>query len=453
MDGQAAEKAGFAQVFPEYENPFIGPDAPDRRMIQRCIHCGFCTTTCPTFSLLGNEMDSPRGRIYLMRLVADGEMAPNETVMKHLDRCLDCRACETSCPSGVPYGSLIEAARASLEKVRERPLSARMLRRILFRWLLPSRTLLNLAAAAARLYQTTILGRLVRGMRLLPKKLAALEPMMPAAPPLSAMRSLPPEVAPVGEERHRVAFFGGCVQSALFGDVNRAAVRALAANGARVVFPAAQTCCGALQAHAGDRETARILARENIDAIRAEEFDAIILAVSGCGAMLHEYQDLLADDPLYASRAKAFSDKAMDITAFLSRIGVREASHPVPQQVAYHHPCHLFHALKVRREPLDVLSAIRNVDAVPLRESDWCCGSAGSYNLTQTEISMRLLDRKMGHVKDSGAPVVCTGNPGCQIQIAFGARERNMDLRVVHPVVLLDEAYQAEGVYRNASLP
>ncbi len=447
------EKVDFAKAFPEYENPFVGPTAPDRRMIQRCIHCGFCTTSCPTFTLLGNEMDSPRGRIYLMRMVADGEMAPNESVIKHLDRCLDCRACETSCPSGVPYGSLIEAAREGLEKVRNRPLAVRMLRRFLFRGLLPNRALLNLAGAATRLYQTTPLRALVRRLGLLPRKLAALEPMMPEAPPLSSMQALPPEVAPLGAEKHRVAFFGGCIQSTFFGDVNRAAVRVLAANGVRVVFPAAQTCCGALQAHAGDRETARALARENLDAIDAGGFDAVVLAVSGCGAMLHEYQELLAGDPQYALRARAFSEKAVDVTVFLSRIGVREAAHPAPQKVAYHHPCHLFHALKVRREPLDVLSAIKNLDTVPLQESDWCCGSAGSYNLTQTEISMRLLDRKMGHVRDAGAPVVCTGNPGCQIQIAFGARERGMDLRVAHPVVLLDEAYRAEGFYQNAPLP
>ncbi|MYA95923.1 MAG: (Fe-S)-binding protein, partial [Nitrospinae bacterium] len=239
----------------------------------------------------------------------------------------------------------------------------------------------------------------------------------------------------------------------LFGDVNRAAVRALAANGARVAFPAAQTCCGALQAHAGDREAARILARENIDAIDAGGFDAVILAGAGCAAMLHEYKDLLAGDPLYAGRAAAFSEKAMDVTVFLSRIGVRPAHHPSPKKIAYHHPCHLYHALRVRSEPLEVLAAIRNLEIAPLEESEWCCGSAGSYNLTHTEISMGLLDRKMGHVKDSGASVVCTGNPGCQIQIAFGARERGMDLRVAHPLILLDEAYEADGVYRGAALP
>ena len=447
------QKAGNVQVFPEYENPFAGPGAPDRRMIQRCIHCGSCVTSCPTFTLLGSEMDSPRGRIYIMRMVADGEMAPDESVMKHLDRCLDCRACETACPSGVPYGSLIEAAREGLEKIRKRSFPVRILRRFLFRWLLPSRTLLNLAGMATRLYQATFLKNVVRGLRLLPKKLAELEPLMPEAPSVSSMRALPRVVAPIGDEKHRVAFFGGCIQSILFGDVNRAAVRALAANGVRVVFPASQTCCGALQAHAGDREAARILARKNLDAIDAEEFDAVVLAGAGCGATLHEYRDLLAADPVYASRAAAFSEKAMDVTVFLSRIGLREANHPEPQKIAYHHPCHLFHALKVRKEPLDVLSAIRNLEIAPLEESDWCCGSAGSYNLTQTEISMQLLDRKMGHVKDSGAPVVCTGNPGCQIQIAFGARKRDMDLRVVHPVVLLDEAYEAEGVYQGAVLP
>ncbi len=434
-------------------NPFLGPLGPDRDMIQRCIHCGLCTTSCPTFALLGNEMDSPRGRIYLMRMVADGEMEANATVVKHLDRCLDCRACETACPSGVPYGSLIEAAREGLERVRGRPLGERALRRFLFRWLLPSRLLLGAAGALTRLYQRTFLGPLARGLGLLPKELARLEPLMPEAPPLAAMLPLPSEVPPIGEERFRVAFFGGCIQSALFGEVNRAAVRALAANGARVIFPATQTCCGALQAHAGDRGTARLLARRNLEAIDPSAYDAIVLAVSGCGAMLHEYGDLLAGEPAYAARARAFSRKAVDVTAFLARAGLRRARHPAPQRVAYHHPCHLYHALKVRGEPLKVLAAIENLEAVPLQESDWCCGSAGSYNLTQTELSMRLLDRKMGHVRAAGAPVVCTGNPGCQIQIAFGARERGMDLRVVHPVVLLDEAYRAAGIYEGASVP
>ncbi|MFP6867886.1 MAG: heterodisulfide reductase-related iron-sulfur binding cluster [Nitrospinota bacterium] len=434
-------------------NPFLGPDGVDREIIQRCIHCGFCMTSCPTFAVLGNEMDSPRGRIYLMRLVVDGEMEATGEVIQHLDRCLDCRACETACPSGVSYGKLIETARAGLEKVRGRPLGERALRRILFRWLLPNRPLLVLAAAITRLYQKTMLGSIVRGLGLIPARLARLEPMMPEAPEVSAMMPLPPEVPAAGEEKYRVAFFGGCLQSALFGEVNRAAVRTLAVNGVRVVFPREQTCCGALQAHAGDRETARILARRNLDAIDAAEYDAIVLAVSGCGAMLHDYADLLADDPAYAGRARRFSEKAVDVTVFLSRIGVRKAPHPEPRRVAYHHPCHLYHALKVREEPLDVLRAMENIEIAPLRESDWCCGSAGSYNLTQTDISMKLLDRKMDHVRDAGAPVLCTGNPGCQIQIGFGARERGMDLRVVHPLILLDEAYRAEGIYEGAALP
>lgn len=435
------------------QNPFEGPTGPDRDIIQRCIHCGFCTTSCPTFALLGNEMDSPRGRIYLMRLVADGEMPATETVVRHLDRCLDCRACETACPSGVEYGKLIGSARASLEPLRRRALGTRLLRRFLFRWLLPSRTLLYAAAAGMRLYQKTALGKVLRGAGLIPGALARLEPMMPEAPGLKAMASLPEEVAPLGGERYRVAFFGGCIQSALFGEVNRAAVRVLAANGARVIAPHRQTCCGALQAHAGDIGSARALARRNLRAINPKEYDAIILAVSGCGAMLHEYGEMFEEDPALGERARAFAEKAMDVTVFLSRIGMRPARYPEPRKVAYHHPCHLYHALKVRREPLSVLDAIENVEVVPLKEGDWCCGSAGSYNLTQTELSMRLLDRKMENVREAGAPVLCTGNPGCQIQIAFGARERGWDLRVAHPIVLLDEAYRAEGVYKGAELP
>ncbi|MDA1000132.1 MAG: heterodisulfide reductase-related iron-sulfur binding cluster [bacterium] len=434
-------------------NPFHGPEGLDRDRIQTCIHCGLCTTSCPTFALLGNEMDSPRGRIYLMRSVYDGEIEASPTVIKHLDRCLDCRACETACPSGVKYGSLIEAARECLEKVRRRGPGERLVRWFLFRWLLPKRWMLLAAGFFGRLYQKTLLGPLARGLGLVPEKLRRLEPMMPEVPPLEAMRPLPAEVAAIGEEKYRVAFFGGCLQSLLFGDVNRAAVRTLAANGARVVFPRGQTCCGALQAHAGDRDTARRLARENLEAFNPAEYDAIVLAVSGCGAMLHEYGELLAGDPHLADRARRFSEKAMDVSVFLAQAGIRPTHHPEPQRVAYHHPCHLVHAMKVREQPLKVLDAIVNVESVPLKESDWCCGSAGSYNLTQTEISMQLLDRKMGHIAAAGAPVLCTGNPGCQIQIEFGARARGMSLRVVHPVVLLDEAYRAEGVYQGAALP
>ncbi len=208
--------------------------------------------------------------------------------MKHLDRCLDCRACETACPSSVPYGSLIEAAREGLEKIRKRSLPVRIFRRFLFRWLLPNRTLLRLAGVATRLYQATLLKSVVKALGLLPRKLAEIEPMMPEPPSISSMRPLPYEVAPIGDEKHCVAFFGGCIQYILCGDVNRAALRALAVNGVRVVFPAAQTCCGALQSHAGDREAARILARKNLDAINAAGYDTVVLAGAGCGAMLHE---------------------------------------------------------------------------------------------------------------------------------------------------------------------
>ena len=430
------------------ENPFLGDFGPDGEIIQKCIHCGFCTTSCPTFSMLGNEMDSPRGRIYLIKMVKNGEIKINDTVIKHLDRCLDCRACETACPSGVEYSSLIESVREGLEKVRHRSLVSRLFRRFLFRCLLPNRLLLQFFCILTWVYQNTFVKYFVMNLSLLPKKIRELEPMMPQVPRISSMVSQPIETKENKITRYKVAFFSGCIQSVLFNEVNHAATRVLEANGVHVVFPPSQTCCGALQAHAGDRETARILAEENVVAFdNIQEFDAIVLAVAGCGAMLRDYGNLLSKDETIYQGALSFGEKIMDVMDFLSKIPLKKARLPNQQKITYHHPCHLYHSLKVRSQPIDVLDSIENIEMGILPESDWCCGSAGSYNLTHTDLSMRLLERKMENISSTDAKIVCTGNPGCQIQIDYGSRKDDLGLRVVHPIILLDEAYKFSGIY------
>src|SRR3989441_9294843 len=412
--------------------------------VNQCVHCGLCLASCPTFSELGTEMDSPRGRIFLVKSLAEGRMSLSDSTVRHLSLCLDCRACETVCPAGVPYGQLIEAAKAEIERQRPGGPVRRIFRWLNFGLLLGHPRLLALAASGARLYQASGLQRLARRsglIRRLPGTLPAWDALLPTVPS-KAERAAPPRLTPAeGPRRARVALLTGCVKSVVFGAHNRATARVLARNGCDVVVPDGQGCCGALNAHGGDHARALALARRTIDAFEAARAEAVIVNTSGCGAHMKAYGRLLGADPAYAARAKRFVASVQDLAEFLAREPLRGPLSPVPLTCTYHDPCHVVHGQKIKSEPRQLLAQIPELRVVELTESDWCCGSAGIYNLTQPEMATRLLHRKVSHVLATGAEAVVTPNPGCILQIQAGLDAHTAAVRVMHLVEVLDRAY------------
>jgi glycolate oxidase iron-sulfur subunit len=411
--------------------------------VNQCVHCGLCLASCPTFSELGTEMDSPRGRIFLIKALAEGRIGLSGSTVEHLSLCLDCRACETVCPAGVPYGSLIEAAKAEIERQRPGSPARRAFRWLNFGLLLGHPRMLRLAAAGLRLYQASGLQTLVRRsglVRWLPGTLPAWEALLPTLPPARDRAPLPPLTPAHGERRGRVAMLTGCVQSIVFGAHNRATARVLARNGWEVAAPD-QGCCGALNAHGGDHARAVEMAKRTIETFERAGAEAVIVNVSGCGAHMKAYGALLAADAAWAERARRFAASVRDVSEFLARAPLRGPLAPVPLTVTYHDPCHVVHGQKIRTAPRELLAQVPGLRVVPLPESDWCCGSAGLYNLTQPEMAARLLRRKVGHVQSTGAQAVVTANPGCIMQIEQGLRAAGSPVRVLHLVEVLDRAY------------
>lgn len=401
--------------------------------INACVHCGFCLQACPTYLTLEDENESPRGRIFLMRSLLEGTVTPyDESVHAHIDRCLGCRACEPACPSGVPYGHLLEATRATLREARRPPFVARL---ILFVFAHP--ILLKVAMFGSRLLAATPI----------PTVLSRLDGRMGFGMAMLATAGSPlerdPYHAPNTGERGATALLLGCVMEGLFTDTNRATGRVLRRNGYRTVEAAGQGCCGALHAHAGDLESARKLARRNIAAF--EQSDAAFIAVNaaGCGAMMKEYGHLLKDDFEWSERAAVLSTRVRDVSELLAAAGPASGG-PLPLRVTYDAPCHLIHAQGVVNEPFAVLAAIPGLDLVPLRESENCCGSAGIYNLIEPETSDAVLAPKLANIADTGAPFVATGNPGCLMQIGAGLLRSGSKARAIHPVDLLDASYATD---------
>jgi glycolate oxidase iron-sulfur subunit len=417
-------------------------DAPRREDLDRCVHCGLCLNACPTYRELGVEMDSPRGRIYQMVQVANG--APiTESYQAHIDLCLACRGCETACPSGVKYGRLIEAARADIEQRTARPLMARIARKLVFDYLLPSRTLLRFAGAGLWIYQRCGIQHLVRASGILKGHLGDVESLAPSVETPSFFRYMGRVFPALGERKYRVVLLSGCIANICFARLNEATVRVLQANGCEVTIHGGQTCCGALHVHAGLRDRARILARKNVDALAEAGYDAILTNAGGCGSTLKEYDELLEHDPAYAVRARQFVGLMKDVNEFLAAIGLNPRMGEVREVVTYQDSCHLAHGQRVRSAPRELLKQVPGLTLKEMPMSDLCCGSAGIYNVVHTEMALALLEKKMRSVNSTGAARIVTANPGCMLQLRAGVERYGHGQRVSHVVEVLDEAYRA----------
>ena len=426
----------------EQHSHFTTSDRPTWDLYSTCIHCGLCLEQCPTYRVLGLEADSPRGRIYQILQVDNGNLSIADSFVTHIDRCLGCLACQTACPSGVNYGHIVERARAEIEQNYRRPLLARVARRYAYKKLLKSFSVLAFWAKLLRLYERSGLQKFARASGALEfLRLGNTEALAPHIDDHFSFDDLGKTFPAEGEQRAMVAFLIGCIASVSFAELNRATIRVLQKNGVSVYLPPQQSCCGALHAHAGFREDARGLARKNIDAMLAADVDAIVTNAAGCGSTMKEYDDLLASDAAYAQKAKAFVAKTKDVNEFLAGLGLRSPRQKIEARITYQDPCHLVHAQKIRSAPRELLKAI-GADLIEMPHSDQCCGSAGTYNVVQNELSMKILDAKMEDVSSTDAEIIATANVGCMLQLRAGVTQHALNRRVAHVIELLDEAYR-----------
>ena len=433
--------------------PIPGP-VPAYEDYTRCIHCGLCLNACPTYRLWNLEADSPRGRIHQMFHAFQGEIAGQvppsgaalgSSFVDHIDKCLDCRACETACPSGVEYGKLVEYARARIEREDERSWVARATRNFIFGEFLSAPHYIEDAGRLFRLYQRSGLQAIARGIGILKLLgLAERDRLLPRIDNEFFFTQVGKTFPAASRRRARVAFFAGCIANVTFSELNEATIRVLTANGCEVVTPEGQICCGALSAHAGYREAAREMAKRNLEAFRLEEFDAIVTNAAGCGSTLKEYDHLFSPEEPEHGRARAFAVKTQDVTEFLAALGLTAKFRALRHCVTYQDSCHLLHGQKIREAPRALLRAIPNLDFVELPYSEICCGSAGTHNVTQTETSMELLAEKMRHAEATGAATIVTANPGCILQLRAGVALHRTGQNVMHVVELLDRAMVRE---------
>jgi len=423
------------------------PDVPAAEDLARCVHCGLCLENCPTYLATGQETESPRGRIHLIQALQEGRISATQNYALHIDRCLVCRACEAVCPSGVPFGRIMEAARADLSVRRELTPASRLAGWLVFKKLLPNRRRLRALATALRWYQRAGLQALVRASGLvdaLPPTIRQMERSMPRLPNRffePAGQFLPATC----DRRYRIGFFAGCVMPYAYGQVHDATIRVLRRLGCDVIVPRAQACCGALNVHGGERTMSRQLARRNVRAFLDLDVDCVIVNSAGCGSTLKEYAELLAADELWRQRAQRFGSIVRDVNEFVAAQPFQPGLGPVRRRATFQESCHLAHAQRINAQPRAILEAIPGLELVDMAHPDNCCGSAGIYSFTQPELSNALLETKMNEIRATSADLIITANPGCMLQLAAGLSKSGMHGEVRHLIEVLDWSYQAGG--------
>jgi glycolate oxidase iron-sulfur subunit len=424
---------------------------PQAKLIDACVHCGFCLSTCPSYRVLGTEMDSPRGRIYLMDAINQGEATVDSTTAQHFDSCLGCLACVTTCPSGVKYDELIGATRPQIERNLDRSLPDRLIRTLIFN-LFPYPHRLRHLLPPLWFYQTSGLQQLIRQTGILKRltpRLAAMEAILPKVTDRSWDRDLPDVIPPQGEKRYRVGMVLGCVQRLFFSPVNEATARVLTANGCEVVIPPSQGCCAALPAHQGQEAQAQALARQMIDSFLDQDLDAVIINAAGCGHTLKEYGQILGNDPEYRNKARQFSAKVKDVHEFLAEIKLTAKLHPLTSgdlTLVYQDACHLIHGQKISLQPRQLLTQIPGVQLREPLDAGLCCGSAGIYNMLQPETADELGRQKAHNLINTGASIIASPNPGCSLQIQKHLDLQGSQVKLFHPVELLDYAIRGQQI-------
>ncbi|MEX1275422.1 MAG: (Fe-S)-binding protein [Bacteroidota bacterium] len=441
----------MAEIATSKQTAFQGVDIPSYEVLVNCMHCGLCLPQCPTFALTGMEKSSPRGRIRLIKAVADGDLPITQGFIDEMDFCLDCQACETACPAGVKYGSLVEAARSQIHELGYDSVTSKFFKKVFLDWVFRKQARLKFLARGLRMYEKLgIKWFLERAglLRLFSPKLHNLQPLTPSISAEFSSDTLLEVIKPVGEMKYRVGFLTGCIMDVAYADVNADTVALLLHHGCEVVIPKGQACCGSLQAHNGAMEAARAMARNNIDIFKKENLDYIIMNSAGCGAFMKEYGHVFEHDKVISAEARLISSKIKDITEFLYEIGFRIKKQQDPnhvpayagKRVSYHDACHLVHTQKISLQPRELLRSIPAIEYLELPESTWCCGSAGIYNIVRYDDSMKLLDRKVENVKRIMPDIIVAGNPGCLVQMQHGMAKHGLHVEVMHTATFLRRA-------------